>query len=926
MKKLLLTTLALVLASVSFAYNVGDYIYTTSAKFKVISQNMVSPLSAWSGTDDADTWSAYNEEDATANCLQSLDGSEGTALLFTSTRLTWGSKYIVTFKIKGVNETTSSVTPAAQNEINAFITNGAASETGVRAGAAKTDYTQVAAGKTILNGEWTEISFDFTDVDSIIPAANAEAGEETPQDHYLNVVFGRLTTGTVIADVEVFEVTEVYDTRIMDRKIDYINKLKADENFSGGDATELDEVIETYQGMVEAGEADVPETMADLESMLDEAAKAFLDQTSSDLSSYFTNIGITGVAKYNRGNISNGQQINNFMFRGSNWLHSSGAANLSKQIQGSYANDAGSVALYNTNLPSASKYYIAGEVRNCLVDKNYNATYTLEKNVKIFIGSDTLDLGTIKGEDWQKFYYVADLKEGETFEAGFWWEGHTAGSGFYVRNFEVRTINAEGGETVEEKLHRKELFTAFKTQWDAATSQRNALLAKQGDTENFPWEQDSIANALQNWDGYYQAVVNAGWLDAEGEDTRVATNDELEEWAKYTGVELYGEDGVTRLEYQLVRNFQWANSFVAAQNKPYTDLKAKVAEAEEALANPNFASCDPDDLNAVLATAKELVAGLTSENQFDDYTQMLADLSQVLDVFYESGASFAEPAEVSIVDGDFTAKTGNIAGGTTTYWNDATNHTGWVSNTTDSKAYFRVGSGGTNADGEYIYDGINRAAMWRGYTGNPRGSLYQEVTVTKAGHYEFTCQAYCISDDSRGMTYRTVNVNTQTDVVYNEETEEWEEQVVEIGRDTIYYTGIYLVFGPAEAAAQDSIEIYTGVKDGATTIGDYTPWRYSISYDKATDGDEILKFGLDAMNAGLNHDTGEYCTYAPNAYGFGSVKILYGGPSDKYYEDKAAAEGKANELDDIKALIRQYVQGGTITINKITEAISTYLK
>ena len=242
-----------------------------------------------------------------------------------------------------------------------------------------------------------------------------------------------------------------------------------------------------------------------------------------------------------------------------------------------------------------------------------------------------------------------------------------------------------------------------------------------------------------------------------------------------------------------------------------------------------------------------------------------------------TGSALAQDSysEITIVDPNFTEKTGNIAGGTTTYWNDATNHTGWVSYTTDSKVYFRVGDGGTNAEGEYIYDGINRASIWRGYTGNPRGSLYQEVTVTKAGHYEFTCQAYCISDDSRGMTYRTINVRTQTDFVYNEDTDEWEEQEVEIGRDTTYYTGIYLVFGSAEAAAQDSIEIYTGVKDGTTVYADYTPWRYSIGYDKTTDGEEVLKFGLDGLNAGLNHDTGNYCTYAPNAYGIGSVRILY---------------------------------------------------
>ena len=910
MKKILLTLAAVLTTSAAFAYEVGEYIYTNSAKFKVIGDNLVPALNAWNGADDVETWSVYTEEDATGNSLQSMDGAEGTSVLFASAELTMGSTYVINLKIKGVAEATSAITAGSQNEINAFVTSEPTAN-GVLTGTANTDYIMAASSATILNGEWTEISFSYVNGDTIL-------GDGA---RYLNIVLGRLTTGTAIADVEVREVASVYDTRVSDKKIDFINKLLADENFqtsNTGEATDpadVMELVEAYEGMKEAGECDDEATMTDFIATLDDAMTGFLNQSSDDLSNQFNYIGITNIPKINRNPGLHGEQFG-FMFNGDNWLHGEGANNLTKQIQGSYANNAGSVALYNTNIPAGHRFYIAAEIRNANCDRNYNLTYTLEKNVKIFIGSDTIDLGTIKGEEYQKFYMISDLKEGEAFEAGLWWEGSSAGSAVHVKGFEVREIKQAGLLPVLDIAERNKAWNTFKTQWDAATSQRNALLAKIGNTADFPWEQDSLQRAFDTWDPYYQKVIDDKWIDADGNDTFVASNDELTTWATQQGFE--GE-----ATYQLVRNFQWANAFATNQNQPYTDLKAKIAETKKALATPQAKTVDTDEVNAVLAEAEQLISAVSATNQYDEYTEQLSSLSAVLTELYMNIANPDLRAKLPIIDGNFTAKTGNIAGGTTTNWNG--DNGGWVSYTTDSKAYFRVGTGGTNADGEYVYEGVNRAAMWRGWTGNPSGALTQEFTVTRAGRYVFKCQAYATADDAKVISgVRKINIETADSTYYDEDLEEEVTIQVEISRDTVYQTGVFLVFGSSAAEALDSLEIWTA----GETAGNYDPQWFEMYYDKATDGEEVLKFGLDGLSIGAYASAGIY-QYGPNAYGFGSVTLSYGGATELWDNWVPQPPVTVITITDISNLIAEYLDqpedSNAITVKDITDLIEKYL-
>ena len=174
--------------------------------------------------------------------------------------------------------------------------------------------------------------------------------------------------------------------------------------------------------------------------------------------------------------------------------------------------------------------------------------------------------------------------------------------------------------------------------------------------------------------------------------------------------------------------------------------------------------------------------------------------------------------------------------------------------------------------------------MWRGWTGNPAGSLTQDITVTKAGHYTFKCQAYVTGDNQNIInSVRHVNRYFETQTVWSEELEEWVEEDVEIGRDTTYISGIKLVFGSVTAEQIDSLDVWTAGEN----VGDYTPQWFEMEYDKTTEGEETLRFGMDGLGVRTYMDLGMYSgAYSPNAYGFGSVHITFCGPSEKYYQDK----------------------------------------
>ena len=154
-----------------------------------------------------------------------------------------GKSYIITFKVKGVDPVTSSITPQTTNYIDVYANaDGTLNKTAE-------NFCQVATTDAVT-AEWTSYSYSFTDT-----ITGGSTG-------YIVVTFGQLTAGTQVSDVEVREVTEVFDTRISDREFAYAEALLAIDGMVNG-KDELQGTLESIRGFFESPESEDPSAAQD---------------------------------------------------------------------------------------------------------------------------------------------------------------------------------------------------------------------------------------------------------------------------------------------------------------------------------------------------------------------------------------------------------------------------------------------------------------------------------------------------------------------------------------------------------------------------------------------------------------------------------------------------------------------------------------
>ncbi|MBR1932877.1 MAG: hypothetical protein IJ841_04235 [Prevotella sp.] len=665
-KKLLLAALAMFGVMGAQAYEVGQYAYTKTQRVKIAGENLVQngtfaeglAVGGWTsmavdGQVSPDVWKVMDGIGPNGEAgIESQGATADEVLGNIWGNFEGGQTYIVSFDIKSTSGYESTTITTYNSKGTKVISNNCAdfflNSDGSLTHAKSTDDAPVVnvATATAFNEGWTNVSFVFT-----------------PDEGQMLVMhFEKLKTGTQITNFEIHKATPVFDDRIALRKLEWANKILADENFNTEQAQAAkEEFMYVHQALQEdlaVGLED--ESEADnLMTAFDEGLAAFMDASSDNMATeanfkYVTDL--TAMPKLNRKSIKGNQTQGGFMFRQdgvatggeTNWQHGQGGVYVQCAIQGSYNNPGASVALYNTTLP-AGKYYIAAEMRNGYMDNNYNYTYSMEKNVKAFVGTDTVDCGTIVGEDFTKFYMVGELKEGETFEAGFRWEGHNAGSGFHIYNFECRAFG-----NVAAEAERAAAWATFITQYNAVVSARKNLIAMQSDN-NYPWEKDSLQRALDQWDPYYNAIMAKGWVAEDGSDTRVATIDELKDWADYHGVQMFDEEG-NMLKFQLSRGYQNATNYVKAQNQPLADLATEIDKATQKLNDDLNQLGDKNTFKAAIDAAQTLLdntkANSTDATREADEAAVLAaveTLKAAEDAFIAS-----VPVLTPIVDIDFS--------------------------------------------------------------------------------------------------------------------------------------------------------------------------------------------------------------------------------------------------------------------------------
>ena len=660
-KRLLLVAFALLTVATSFAFQAGDYAYNSTQRFKVTGDNLVtngnfaSGRDGWFGLDresnpSAEVWDVV--EGAGPNgetVLQSL-GATADQPLCNSWKLDAGT-YIVSFDLKYTAAGYTTIGSATKDGVTInsncadFFLNGDASF--IKAVSSdEAPVVNVAAQANFPAEEWKTIVFFFT----------------AEQDQNLVMHFEKMAEGVQITNIEIHQAQEVYDVRIAQNRIAYAKELIENPNFNVEAAQEAraslqDIYVAGIEGMIEAGEFDDPSNAEGMMAEFETALEEYTSASSVNLKSLISGLVIKDQAYYGRGGIGSNAAKYHLELSG-NWGHLNSEPDvLRSAIQNSYDHQATYTA-YHEDLP-AGKYYFTCEIRNANTDKTSwptNPVFNLTtEGCKLFIGTDSVELAPISGEEFQRFSIVAEVPEGTEVRAGVYWPGVSSGGAFFLRNTEFRSFDLDA-------LAKAEHIAAFKTymtQWNAAVGARKNLRNRLAD-DNYPWDKQVLRDAQEKYDPYYSAQAVKGWSTEDGADAGIATTDELLDWANYQGIEEYSEpteEGAepTRLTYQLVRGYQNAVNTVVASNKPFTDLAEAIDAAKKTRNTGAYLTGDRDAYKAAIQKAIADITDIrknTTDEKKEADTELLANSLAALNAATE--AFLASVKIEPFVDIDFS--------------------------------------------------------------------------------------------------------------------------------------------------------------------------------------------------------------------------------------------------------------------------------
>ena len=823
MKKRLLFCCALMVATLSsYAYQLGDYVFTVDAKYKVVGDNLLtngdfsSNFEGWkdaSGSELNPTfWSI--ETGTGGNVVQSNDGSADQTgnYMFQSVHYESGKTYIISFKVKGVDPLTSSITFGTSNYLDVYVnTDGSLTKEG-------DGFVQIATTSGVT-GDWTSYSYAFTD--------KVEGGS----NGYIVVGFGQLTVGTQVSDVEIREASQVFDTRISDKEFAYSEALLGVEAFVNG----REEFQGTLAGLKEyfaSPEMEDPAAAQDVMNSFFQAQNDFLNANSYDVSAYINSKSLWNTKVQKAGG---GKQYGDWYLDGdARWFHDADATAIRHYIQGSYNLSAGTAKIVKMLPPG--KYFFScesmgfrmagtGKVNGYEPDYNY-----VVEGAAVFIGTDSVKFN-LDQRNFDRHFVVADVVEGETVNAGFWHPATSVdnklGGTVYMQAPVLRIIGDNSEGQMESYIVNYATLKDIETQANALRVMLDSAITVKAKAE-FPWGKDALQESITYYEGTYSSLS-----------------------VIQPGDELFAEAADSLMQsMRLVRS---AIQAYYSLNEPYTLLKEQVAIAQGELDNPANANAQASARQALqdgVNMANALISGVTSEPQTDEFNTAIENLKELTTTFKLAVASYSNPLEVEIVNADFTSYSG---GNSSTF-----SATGWDVINASGNGKFAYG---TSEDFEYG----SRITSWRGYTGNAMNKISQSVTLTHKGAYEFVCQVYANNENGTRDGNMTNEIKS----------------------------GIFAYAKLAESAdsigAVDARTPYT--YQATLGYGDMVPKWVVITYNKLTEGEEVVEIGLDALNLHNGFS---------NRYGFGSDRVRYCGPHASYITDvKAALEAQVNKLEGL---------------------------
>lgn len=647
MKRNLLTmALAMVFGVGAYAFETNDIIWTKDAKLKVtdatnkITNGNYAQTDGWiseKGGALAANWlvTTATKDDAQVTVLQSENATNAEGSHLTNAWELPTGIYALSYWIYSPSEVTTSIKAGDNNFVSFYV-----SADGT------TIARQINATTLLAEAAWTQVT-DTIQVNSEKETVWFKASQ--------------VAQGIQFTDFQIVTVKSVYDTRIAERELAFGKIILEDPNFKTAKSVDVEETYYELEEDIEKIEQKIAnnqmETENDATTFMNSyriALEQYMATESDDITDetlfkYSTDL--QQLPSKNRKDVKHGDIVGGFKFRGNDemaagaethWQHqwskdAKGQRNIADNpvllygIQTNGGPGACSVVFYNAADMVKGKYYVAAEVRCANQDGQYNRTYNLESDVMSQFGDVRTKIATISGEEYQKIYGVGEYSGEGNFEAGFYWDAPvtTKGGLFEIKNVEIRYFGAKSAIT--DKAARTSAWNTFKAQWNAAVSARNKIVELQADV-TYPWAKDSLERALTKHDVEYNKILNAGWMDADGNDTYAATasNDSLNNWAKYQGGLHVEGDAAT---YTLVRGYQYASNYVINKNAPFTNLTAALADAKAVRDDDMNSTGDKTTFQAAIDAAQNTYDNLlasTTDNTFETDSTTLDEARKTL--------------------------------------------------------------------------------------------------------------------------------------------------------------------------------------------------------------------------------------------------------------------------------------------------------
>ena len=616
--KRLFTQLLVLMAFVSAnALEVGEYLYSPTSKFKVTGQNLVVNGNfadlfdgGWAaGTGDAvngEVWSTTTDEGRSVVKVEA-QSSEAGDVLANMWELPYGL-YTVSYWAKAASGSIVTTTTAGQNNYVNFF----ASSDGVT-------NDRAISGAESIGATWTQV------VDTIFVNAEKE---------YLVFNASGIPSGTVFTDFEIYAVDEVYDTRIVERLINYAEALLNEPDLVEG-KDDFAGVIEMMKGSIQ--DPSQNEDASAMEGLISEFNVEF--DNYMNLNGGNTNSGDwTTVAYRNWNNLNNATVVGSWKTIGGRWGFSPNSGQLERPENDGYVLTAGiqqsfdlgavGVMVERTDL-DPGKYFFAIEAQEVAASAKsapYGADYTkLFIAPSIFVGNDTLVMrpateaeleaanpnfhyaeveDTLSGYYWKRYYYIAEVKEGETVRAGFIFPAYDdkRGGRASLRNPEFRMIGK----------------SEMQLQWESAVKNvvvqqvelKNRLDNYPTDVADYVWEKDSLQRAIAIAQPIYEASL-AQVNPEDGSSTVAVSQEGIEELqALYQSL------------LDQVNALGRAKNWVINQNAIQETLKTTIASAQAVLDDPKNAGGDAGlraELQGAVAQGQALLDNITATNQYDEF-------------------------------------------------------------------------------------------------------------------------------------------------------------------------------------------------------------------------------------------------------------------------------------------------------------------